>query len=132
MKNTRLYIFAAKDAPFEFVDKEFKDLMALADVVISRSGSNAIFELLSQKKPMLLVPLPSTSSRGEQSLNALSFQKQGFAEVLADDKVTAELLKTVDNMYEYRQEYIANMENADWKRTSNQELFKAICDDEKL
>lgn len=119
-------------APFEFLDKEFKDMMALADVVISRSGSNAIFELLSQKKPMLLVPLPSTSSRGEQSLNALSFQKQGFAEVLADDKIEKELLKTVDNVFEYRQEYIANMENADWKRTSNQELFEVICDDAKV
>ena len=57
---------------FEFVDKEFKDLMALADIVVSRSGSNAIFELLSLRKPMLLIPLPSTSSRGEQTLNALS------------------------------------------------------------
>lgn len=119
-------------APFEFVDKEFKDLMALADVVISRSGSNAIFELLSQKKPMLLVPLPSTSSRGEQSLNAESFRKQGFAEVVADDKIADELVKVVDNVFAYRHEYIANMENAEWKRTSNQELFAEICKDAEV
>lgn len=119
-------------APFEFVDKEFKDLMALADVVVSRSGSNAIFELLSQKKPMLLVPLPSTSSRGEQSLNAKSFQKQGFAEVLADDKVASDLVQAVDNLYAYRNEYIANMENAEWQRTSNQEIFEIIKNDTKI
>ena len=119
-------------APFEFVDKEFKDLMALADVVVSRSGSNAIFELLSQKKPMLLVPLPSTSSRGEQSLNAKSFQKQGFAEVLSDDKVEAELVAAVDNLFAYRHEYVANMENAEWKRTSNQEIFEIIKNDTQI
>ena len=119
-------------APFEFVDKEFKDLMALADVVVSRSGSNAIFELLSQKKPMLLVPLPSTSSRGEQSLNAKSFQKQGFAEILTDDKVETDLLTAVDNVFKYRQDYITNMENAEWKRTSNRELFEVICGDAQV
>ena len=119
-------------APFEFVDKEFKDMMALADVVISRSGSNAIFELLSQKKPMLLVPLPSTSSRGEQSLNAKSFQKQGFAEILADDKVEEDLVKAVDNVYAYRSEYRTNMENAKWQRTSNRKLFEEICNDASL
>lgn len=113
-------------APFEFVDKEFKDLMALADVVISRSGSNAIFELLSQKKPMLLVPLPSTSSRGEQSLNAQSFQKQGFAEIIKDEDIDKDLVGAVDMVYAHREQYIANMEAADWKHTSNQELFAEI------
>lgn len=113
-------------APFEFVDKEFADLMALADVVISRSGSNAIFELLSQKKPMLLIPLPSTSSRGEQSLNAQSFQKQGFAEILKDEDVDKDLVAAVDMVYAHREQYIANMEAAKWKHTSNQDLFAKI------
>ena len=113
-------------APFEFVDKEFKDLMALADIVVSRSGSNAIFELLSQKKPMLLVPLPSTSSRGEQSLNAQSFKKQGFAEIIKDEEINDKLPKMIDEVFKYRQEYIKNMESAQWKHTSNKELFEII------
>ncbi|MBP5615859.1 MAG: undecaprenyldiphospho-muramoylpentapeptide beta-N-acetylglucosaminyltransferase, partial [Alphaproteobacteria bacterium] len=49
---------------FDYVDKEFKDLMEASDVVVSRAGSNAIFELLNLHKPMVLVPLPSASSRG--------------------------------------------------------------------
>ena len=91
---------------FEFVDKEFKDLIALSDVVISRSGSNAIFELLSCHKPMLLVPLPSTSSRGEQTLNAQSFKKQGFAEILADNEISDKLVNAVNEVFEYRHDYI--------------------------
>ena len=61
-------------AQFEFVDKEFKDLLAATDIVVTRSGSNAIFEFWSLNIPMLLVPLPSNASRGEQSSNAQNFQ----------------------------------------------------------
>ena len=34
---------------YEFVNDELADLLAISDIVISRSGSNAIFELLLQK-----------------------------------------------------------------------------------
>lgn len=118
--------------PFEFVDAEFKDLMALADVVVSRSGSNAIFELLSQKKPMLLIPLPSTSSRGEQALNAVSFKKRGFAEVLSDEEVDTKLCEMLDEVYQYRNDYIRNMSEAQWKHTSNQQLFDLISNEQNL
>lgn len=115
-------------AQFEFVDKEFKDLMALAEVVISRSGSNAIFELLSLYKPMLLVPLPSKSSRGEQSLNAMSFKSHGFAEVIKDEDLEkADLLMLqIDALYQKRKEYIVNMQKAETKQTSNQKLYEEI------
>lgn len=117
---------------FEFVDKEFKDLLALADVVVSRSGSNAIFEFLSLKKPMLLVPLPSGSSRGEQGLNAQSFKEKGFAEVLKDDEVTSGLISAVEAIFAHKDEYVANMENAEWLHTSNHELFDFIRNDANL
>jgi len=117
---------------FEFVDTEFKDLMALADVVVSRSGSNAIFELLSQKKPMLLVPLPSTSSRGEQSLNAQSFKEQGFADILADKDVENGLLTAIDTVYAKRNDYIEAMSKAEWKSTSNQQLFAEITNEQNI
>ena len=67
--------------------KEKKDLMALADIVVSRAGSNSIFELASLYKPMILVPLPAASSRGEQSLNAQSFVDKGYAEIIRDGDV---------------------------------------------
>lgn len=113
---------------FDFVDKEFKDLLALSEVVISRSGSNAIFELLSQKKPMLLVPLPSTSSRGEQTLNAVSFQKQGFAEILKDEDLHKEnkLTNCINTVFLNKMSYIENMSKASLKQTSNQKLFEDI------
>ena len=60
---------------FEYVSDELADLMCLADVVITRAGSNFIFEFLSLKKPMILIPLSKKSSRGDQIENARVFRK---------------------------------------------------------
>lgn len=113
---------------FEFVDKEFKDLMALTDVVISRAGSNAIFELHSLQKPMLLIPLPTGSSRGEQMLNARAFEERGFAKVLADEKVSdaGVLSDMVDEVYANRAQMVESMRASKMKQTTSQELFEAI------
>ncbi len=106
-KNTKGYI------QFEYIEKELKDLFAMSDMVISRAGANAICELQALKKPNILIPLPSSSSRGDQLLNAKSFEKQGFSVVLEEEKLTPEILTTeIDKLYESRQTYIENMENA--------------------
>ncbi len=95
---------------YEYIKDELKDLFALADVVISRAGANAICELLALKKPNLLIPLPSGSSRGDQLLNAESFKKQGYSMVLTEDVLTDELLlKMIDELYENRNMYIKSM-----------------------
>lgn len=127
-KGQRTFIMAQGYKQFEFVDTELKDFMAASDVVVSRSGSNAIFELWSLRKPMLLIPLPSTSSRGEQSLNARSFEKQGFAEVLQDRDLDKSglLLRAIDRVYEERDLMAQNMENSELKYTSAEELFTEI------
>ena len=83
---------------FEYVKAELKDLFAMADVVISRAGVNAICELLALKKPNILIPLPSSSSRGDQLLNARSFESQGFSIVIDEDDLTTSLL--VDRVHE--------------------------------
>lgn len=91
---------------FEYVKSELKDLFAMADVVISRAGANAICELLALKKPNILIPLPASSSRGDQLLNAKSFESQGFSIVIHEDDMTPELLTDrVHELYFTRQTY---------------------------
>jgi len=91
---------------FEYVKTELQDLFAMADIVISRAGANAICELLALKKPNLLIPLPSSSSRGDQLLNAASFEAQGFSIVLNEDDMTTNLLvDKVHELYFTRQSY---------------------------
>ena len=91
---------------YEYIKDELPDLFALADVVISRAGANAIFELLALKKPNLLIPLSANASRGDQILNARSFEKQGFSVVLEEEEVTTETLTAaVKKLWEERETY---------------------------
>lgn len=94
----------------EYCDKEMKDVLAAADIVISRAGANAICELLALHKPNLLIPLSAEASRGDQILNAASFEKQGFSMVLQESETTPEsLLAAVRKLYAEREEYRARM-----------------------
>ena len=95
---------------FEYINKELKDLFAAADVIVSRAGANAICELLALKKPNILIPLSAAASRGDQILNAESFERQGFSYVLKEEDVTNEtLLAAVNEVYENREKYVAAM-----------------------
>lgn len=98
---------------YEYIKQELADLFALADVVVSRAGANAICELLALRKPNLLIPLSAAASRGDQILNAASFKRQGFSEVLEEETLSAEaLLHTIQTLYESRRTYIAAMEKS--------------------
>lgn len=91
---------------FEYIKSELKDLFAMADIVISRAGANAICELLALKKPNILIPLPASSSRGDQILNAKSFEVQGFSIVINEDDLLTDLLvDKVHELYFTRQTY---------------------------
>ena len=98
---------------YEYIKQELADLFALSDVVVSRAGANAICELLALRKPNLLIPLPASASRGDQLLNAASFQQQGFSKVLEEEKITPELLlSTILDLYENRSTYVEAMEKS--------------------
>jgi undecaprenyldiphospho-muramoylpentapeptide beta-N-acetylglucosaminyltransferase len=98
---------------FEYVKDDLKDLFAMADIVISRAGANAICELLALRKPSLLIPLPARASRGDQILNAKSFESQGFAMMADEDYLTAvTLTEKVHELYFTRQSYIDAMQNS--------------------
>lgn len=91
---------------FEYIKDELADLFALSDIAISRAGANAICELLALRKPNLLIPLSAKASRGDQILNARSFEKQGFSLVLEEEELTTlKLLSAVKDLYENRSEY---------------------------
>ena len=111
-------------AQYEYIKEELKDLFALTDIVVSRAGANAICELLALHKPNLLIPLPANASRGDQILNARSFERQGFSIVLEESEMTNEtLLAAINRLYENREVYIETM-----KRSSQQNSIDTIID----
>ena len=93
-------------AQFEYANAELTDMLALADLAISRAGANSICELLALHKPNILIPLSAAASRGDQILNAKSFEKQGFSYVIQEEDVTDEvLLEAVRNVFANKQTY---------------------------
>lgn len=107
LKNTKGY------CQFEYIKNELRDIFALADIVISRAGANAICELLALRKPNLLIPLSAKASRGDQILNARSFERQGFSLVIEEEELSkASLLQAVQNLYDNRSTFMDAMRSS--------------------
>lgn len=95
---------------YEYITDELADLFALADLVISRAGANAICELLALHKPNILIPLSKNASRGDQILNANSFQKQGFSYVIEEEELNETTLwAAVEEVWNNRETYVSAM-----------------------
>jgi UDP-N-acetylglucosamine--N-acetylmuramyl-(pentapeptide) pyrophosphoryl-undecaprenol N-acetylglucosamine transferase len=77
---------------FEYIGDELAHVLAATDLAVSRAGSNVIFELLAARIPMLLIPLSKQVSRGDQLLNAASFEKMGYSKVLHEENLTSQSL----------------------------------------
>ena len=74
--------------PINFLDEEkTKHAYKAADIIISRSGSSAIFEIAAVGKPSILIPLPSAAG-DHQSKNAYAFFEAGACEVLEQQNLT--------------------------------------------
>ncbi|KEK26186.1 undecaprenyldiphospho-muramoylpentapeptide beta-N-acetylglucosaminyltransferase [Bacillus gaemokensis] len=113
---------------FEYVHGELPDVLAATDFVISRAGSNAIFEFLMLQKPMILIPLPKASSRGDQILNAQSFERQGYAAVLYEEDVTVtSLMKHIEELNYNSEKYKKELEKYNGKEAV-QTIIKHITE----
>lgn len=95
---------------FAYVNDDLKHIFAITDYVISRAGSNAIFEFLALEIPMLLIPLSLAASRGDQIVNAKSFEKSGYAHVLEEDELNDRtLLEAVEKLQHEKSEIIKKL-----------------------
>ncbi|MDF2557597.1 MAG: murG [Bacillales bacterium] len=92
----------------EYVHDELGDILAATDFMLTRGGSNAIFEFLTLRIPMLIIPLAGGASRGDQILNAKHFEKKGFAinvsqKDLTPKKLVELMLKLKENQVTYKE-----------------------------
>lgn len=108
---------------YEYVKEELPHFFAMADLVISRAGANSIYELLALRKPNILIPLSAKASRGDQILNAESFERMGYSKVLMEEKMTTDsLLKTIEYVHGAQDKYIDTMS----KSTASNGIDKVI------
>ncbi|NMM61251.1 undecaprenyldiphospho-muramoylpentapeptide beta-N-acetylglucosaminyltransferase [Clostridium sp. P21] len=98
---------------FEYINEELPHIMNAADIVLSRAGANVIFELLALKKPNILIPLSKKSSRGDQILNAASFEKSGYSIVIQEEELSESILiESLETLCNNKNKYINSMENS--------------------
>ena len=96
-------------------------MLKIANYVISRAGSNSIFEFLELKKPMLLIPLSIHASRGDQVLNANFFKKMGYAMVLEEENLTANtFIQSVTELVQNKEEIMDKQFTAKSSKTPMQ------------
>ena len=96
---------------FEYVNAELPHLFAMADVMLSRAGANALAEIIALNIPSLLVPLSQAASRGDQILNANAMKKKGYCEVLFEEELNKEsLIQNLDEVYKNRHQYRNTMQ----------------------
>lgn len=109
---------------YEYVNEELPDILAMCDLVVSRAGSNSIFEFLYFKKPMILIPLTKQQSRGDQLLNAASFERSGYCKVLHEENLNKQsFIKLIQEMFENKNSYIKNM-----SRFAAADALTAVCE----
>ena len=116
---------------FEYVTDELSDLLFMSNFVVSRAGSNSIFEFLALHKPMLLIPLSAAKSRGDQILNANLFKKQGFAHVLEEEGLTKDsFMASIELLVKSEEQIIDKMIDAERPKTPS-EMVNLILQYEK-
>ena len=114
-----------------YVTEDYLPLMALADVVVTRGGSNTLFELLALNKLHVIVPLEK-GSRGDQVENAHYFEEKGYAKVLKENNLTpGSLTKVVTEILTQADSFHKKMEVAD-EVTSPEDFYQTLLEAIKL
>jgi UDP-N-acetylglucosamine--N-acetylmuramyl-(pentapeptide) pyrophosphoryl-undecaprenol N-acetylglucosamine transferase len=70
-----------------YLDKDLKDAYAAANLVISRAGSNSIFEIAAFEKPSVLIPIPENVVGPHQIRNAYAYAKDGAALIIEENNL---------------------------------------------
>lgn len=113
----------------DYVTDLYQPLMDLADVVVTRGGSNTLFELVALQKLHLIIPLGKEASRGDQLENAAYFVKKGYAQELLEsdfnfDRFQSKLTELLENQSRYQGAMKASNEIK-----SPDEFYRLLIDD---
>ncbi len=104
------------------------DLLAAADLVVSRAGSNSLFEIIAMKKPNILIPLGLSSSRGDQILNAQYARENGWSSVITEETLTSEtFVEELLLLHENSNVYLENLSGFEPKEAVEKIIIEIEC-----
>ena len=102
------------------------ELFFIADLVISRAGANALFELTAIGKPTLLIPLPKGNSRGDQIDNAKYFEKRKMVNILYEENMTEDSFYSAVCQLESNSNYLVENCKKSLKEIPNKKIAELI------
>jgi len=112
---------------FEYVQSGMEHLYAYSKLIVSRAGANSLAEILALAKPNVLIPLPKAVSRGDQILNAASFEKQGFSIVAQEENLTpTTFMEVIDSTFSKRGVYQDAMRNTEGATSGTKQIIELI------
>jgi UDP-N-acetylglucosamine--N-acetylmuramyl-(pentapeptide) pyrophosphoryl-undecaprenol N-acetylglucosamine transferase len=76
--------------PYAYIRDEMPQVLAAAELVLGRSGAGMVWEAAAAGKPMALVPLRGSGTRGDQEENAAFFERAGAAVTLGGGNAPGE------------------------------------------
>ncbi len=78
--------------------------------MVSRAGTNSVFELITLRKVCLFIPLSTSASRGEQILNAQFMENHALGKMLTENNLTRDsLFLEIEDLYKKKENYIGNL-----------------------
>ncbi|MDR1362442.1 MAG: undecaprenyldiphospho-muramoylpentapeptide beta-N-acetylglucosaminyltransferase [Spirochaetaceae bacterium] len=80
-----------------YIKDEMPDILAAAALVLGRAGAGTVWECAATGRPMVLVPLSGSATRGDQIENAKFFEERGAARMLVRPDA-AQLLETLNDL----------------------------------
>jgi UDP-N-acetylglucosamine--N-acetylmuramyl-(pentapeptide) pyrophosphoryl-undecaprenol N-acetylglucosamine transferase len=83
--------------PLPYIKEEMPHVLAAAELVLGRSGAGTVWESAALGKPMVLIPLCGSGTRGDQVENARFFERQGAAQVLLGEEAKPDNLAALIN-----------------------------------
>jgi len=94
--------------PYPYIKEELPHVLAAAELVLARSGAGTVWECAASGKPMILLPLAGSGTRGDQLENARFFEEAGAAVVLPPGKrELPDLLLALQTMTEEKRNAMA-------------------------
>ena len=115
----------------KYLNEELPHILAASSLVLCRAGANTLWELAACRKASILIPLPLTSSRGDQIRNAEIFKKAGASLVLEQETLNAaKLLEIITKLLNNREKLSIMGENAGrlFRKDSSRTIAKMIID----
>lgn len=98
---------------FPYLDRELPDVLAAADIIVCRAGAGTLWECSAVQKPMILIPLCGSGTRGDQVENTKILMKNNAAlGLIGEEAVPEKLVQTVLKLLNNRELQVSMPQNA--------------------